>query len=58
MEPVTSSPSDDMNWYMELCNNEMDGIIEVRLCLVGVKRGKIVNGKRKRKRKRVFPLFG
>ncbi|XP_050279665.1 uncharacterized protein LOC126720870 [Quercus robur] len=29
MEPETSSPSDDMNWYMDLCENEMDGIIEV-----------------------------
>ena len=29
MEPETSSPSDDLNWYMDLCENEMEGIVEV-----------------------------
>ncbi|KAL4598620.1 hypothetical protein ACB092_11G071200 [Castanea dentata] len=31
LEPETSSPSDDMNWYMDLCENEMEGIVEVGL---------------------------
>ena len=30
MQQVTSSPSaDDMNWYLDLCENETDGMIEV-----------------------------